>query len=332
MRLHRVLTLVGVMLLPACAQQDNASLRMAKNVTREDSPSLAGQSGEQEPVAFGSLLHGSSVHGQNFVQMKDGEPAKGQVEPKKAEPVERKIRYTATMQIICEDFAKAEEGLKAAIKAHKGLIAHSEATGAPGAPRTGIWRVRLPIPEFDAFREAVLALGRAEKDSRDSEDLTDVYYDLENHIKNKLSEEEALRKLLEKSGGEKIENILAIRRELEAVRDDINRKQGRLKLIANLTELTTVTVTLREKQKYDPTPPPDIAETPTFGMRIDRTFTTSWEAFVSFLQFLVLAVIAAGHWVALGAVVGGVAYVIARRRARMPVVTEVVEPTSPPAS
>jgi Domain of unknown function (DUF4349) len=246
-------------------------------------------------------------------------------------PAERKIKYTADLRMICDDFAKSEEYLLAAITKHKGLIAHSEMTATPGSPRSGQWRVRVPIPELHAFREEVRKLGEIAGDTLDSEDVTELYYDLENHIKNKLAEEESLRKLLEKSGGEKMENILAIRRELAEVRDDINRKQGKLRLLANLTELTTVTVTLRERQKYAPAPPPDIAEVPTFDMRIGRTFGASWDALVAFVQFLILAVVAAAPWLAIAAVVVGPAAVLTWRwRRTLPPVVQPVDPSPPP--
>ena len=119
---------------------------------------------------------------------------------------------------------------------------------------------------------------------------------------------------------------------LAQVRDYINRQEGKLKLLANLTDLTTVTVTLREKQKYDPAPPPSVAETPTFGMRVDRTFAGSWDAFVGFLQVVVLAVIAAGPWAALLAIVGVPAAMLARRRKRSVPTVAVVQPVPPPSA
>jgi hypothetical protein len=314
MKRSPLVLLVGLLPIPACADQ------LAPNQGR-----LA------HPAAPNAKMHAEEkFDARERVQHKDDALPQEQPAGKKAPPVERKIVYTATVQIICGDFAAAEDGLKAAVKAHKGLIAHSEVTSSPGTPRLGVWRVRVPIPQFNAFREAVLKLGDVEKDTQDSEDVTGAYYDLDNHIKNKLAEEEGLRKLLEKSGGEKMENILAIRRELAAVRDDINRKEGQLRLIVNLTELTTVTVTLREKQKYDPQGPPEILETPTFGTRISHTFTKSWDALVAFVQFVVLAVTAAAPWLLPLIVVGAVLYPLVRRRRQTPPpVAEVAQPAPP---
>lgn len=209
----------------------------------------------------------------------------------------RKIKHTATISLITDEFDKGHESLKQLVKTHRGYFANTETSGAPGAGRHGFWKVRVPVKEFDAFREAVLKIAEVEKNASDSEDVTEEYYDLENHIKNKLAEEESLRRLLEKIGDkEKMENILTIRRELSSVRDEIQRKQGRLKLLENLTEMTTVSVTIRERQKYDPAKGPDLAEIPTFGQRIGRTFGNSWEALSSFGQFLFLMVVGVTPW------------------------------------
>jgi len=257
-------------------------------------------------------------------------PAKkgGKLEP----PAERKMKYTADIKLICEDLPKAEEGLKTALKKYKGIVALSEVSGTPGVPRSGSWRLRVPVAGFEDFREAVLKLGEHEKNTSKADDVTDEYYDLENHIKNKLVEEESLRKLLEKSG-DNLQNILLLRDKLADIRDYINRQEGKLRVLANLTDLTTITLTIREKQKYDPTPPPEIAEAPTFGMRVSRTFNASWDAFVGFVQMVILAIIAAGHWVALLIVVAAPVVLLARRWKRaQPIVVELAQPSPPPSA
>ena len=125
------------------------------------------------------------------------QPGGGDVQAKKGggkenPPAERKIKYTADLKIICEEFPKAEEAMKATLKKHKAIVAHSEVSASPGAPRGGFWRVRVPVAEFDNFREAVLKLGEQEKNTADSEDLTDEYLRPgKPHIKNKRSEEDS---------------------------------------------------------------------------------------------------------------------------------------------
>jgi hypothetical protein len=242
--------------------------------------------------------------------------------------VERKIKYTADLRMIAEDFAKAEVGLKAAVKEANGFVANSEISGSPGSPRSGTWRVRVPVEHFNSFREAVLLLGEVERNTTDSEDVTEEYYDLQAHIKNRQAEEEALRQLLEKNANN-METFLAIRREMNQVRDDINRKQGRLKMLANLSDLTTIIVGIREKQKYLGDSPPETAETPTFAMRAGRTFTDSLQGLQMFGQFLALCAIGLAPWLPVLLAIVGVLWLAQRRSRAAQPTPPVAEQTAP---
>jgi hypothetical protein len=309
-----------------CADQHRKSIEGA--LTKKNLP------GAPEPADFVPTQDpGFAAIGTAEQDEPGGGAANGKKGGKQAAPVQRKIRYTADVRVICEDLPKAEESLKKAIKVHKGYIANSETTGSPGSPRSGFWKVRLPVSEFEPFCEAMCKLGEVEKNKEDTEDLTDAYYDLEAHIKNKLAEEKSLRDLLETSGKEKMEHLLAIRRELSGVRDDINRKVGKLKLLKNLTDLTTVSVTLREKQKYVGEKPPELVENPTFGMRVGATFRTSWDALVGFVQLALLAAIAVAPWLIPVIVAAVPVTMLARRwRKSLPAIGEVIEPAPPPSS
>lgn len=246
--------------------------------------------------------------------MRDGQAPAGPAAARQ----ERKIKYTGEVRVIAEDFDKAETGLKAAVKEAEGFVAMSEVSGSPGTGRHGVWRVRVPVERFDSFREAVRKLGELERNTSDSEEVTEEFFDLQAHIKNRQAEEEALRQLMEKSSNN-MENFLVIRREMNQVRDDINRKQGRLKMLANLTELTTVTVGIREKERFFADRPPEAAEQATFGMRATRAFTRSWDGLQGFCEFVLLCLIALAPWLPL-AIIGIVTtrWVLRRRRLVQP--------------
>jgi hypothetical protein len=250
-----------------------------------------------------------------FQNAADQDPVGGGQKKAQAEPP-RKIKYTSDVKMIVEDFAKAHEELKAALKESHAIVAHSEINSSPNTIRNGFWRIRVPVEQFDKFREALVKLGDEEKNTVDSEDMTSQYYDLEAHVKNRQAEREAIRKLLEKVGEHDIKQVLEVKRELNAITDDINRKEGQLRLWANLTDLTTINLTLREKQKYVTAPTPTIAETPTFGMRADKTWSDSWESFLGFCQAIALFVIAMTPWLPVILMIGLGVWLVGRRVAR----------------
>jgi hypothetical protein len=218
----------------------------------------------------------------------------------------RKIIYTANISLVVEDFAKAEQDLRQLVAEHNGYVINSEVQGTPGSPRFGQWKVRVPVEQFDTFRTAVSKLGELERTTTDSQNVTEEYYDTEARIKTQKAEEQSLLKLLEKSTG-KLEDILAVRRELSRVREEIERHQGRLQLLTKLTAMTTVTIILRERGSYVP------PEAATFSSTIAQTFFDSWNMLVGFLKGTVLVVVALAPWLGPLAVLGILAIVLRRR-------------------
>ncbi len=183
--------------------------------------------------------------------------------------------------------------------------------------RQGSWRIRVPVQEFEAFREAVLKIGEVEKATSDSQDITEEFADLEQHIKNKLAEEEGLRKFLEKTT-DKMESFLAVRRELNQLRDEIDRQQGKQKRQADLSEMSAINLFVRERQRYVPEKGPDPAETPTFAMRIRRAFTGSLDALAELGQGLAVAVVALAPWLPLLLAAAAACWFVRRRRLANP--------------
>lgn len=236
-------------------------------------------------------------------------------EPKKGDGPTRRIRYTAAINLITDDFPKAEADVVKVVRQFKGYVAHSDVVSSPGQPRHGTWRLRIPADAFDDFRDSLLKVSEVEKNTVDSEDLTEEYHDLEQHIKNKLQEEEGWRRLMEKAS-DKLDTFLAMKKELENVRDYIDRKQAKLKLLANLTDLATVNLKLRERQKFDPAAPPPLVETPTFWMRAGRTFTDSLNSLLTILQALGLLLTALLPWTPVLALSGVATWAFFRRRRR----------------
>jgi hypothetical protein len=231
-----------------------------------------------------------------------------------------KIIRTADLQFVVKDFEQAGEDLKRLIGEFKeGYLAHADVTGSAGAPRHGKWVIRIPVAQFEAFIEAANRLGVPQSSRIDSQDVTEEYYDLDTRIKNHKVEENRLLKHLERSTA-KLEEILAVEREINRVRGEIEQQEGRLRRLAELTTFTTVTVTIQEVKNYAPPQPL------TFSGRIVATFFESVDALKVFAQETTLLLVALAPWLPIIAVIAAVIWLVIRRRKSLRFVSS-VEPT-----
>ncbi len=194
---------------------------------------------------------------------------------------------------------------------YKGYVAASYVTGSPGSPRNGSWTVRVPVESFEPFMAAVEKIGELRSSKTDSEDITDKFYDLKAHIKTNKVEEEGLQKLLlEKAPTSKLEDLVAVRRELRAIRAEIEQQEGRLQRWDKESSLATVTLTLNDRVGYVP------ANSPGFGTVVGRTFTGSLDAMLTVGRGIVLTVVALAPWLVLLAIPGVPAFLVLRSRPR----------------
>jgi Domain of unknown function (DUF4349) len=91
----------------------------------------------------------------------------------------------------------------------------------------------------------------------------------------------------------KLEDILAVERELSRVRGEVEQMQGRLRFLANRTELSTITIEATEWKDYKP---PVAA---TFPTQLARTFFGSVENLSAFGKTILMVAVALAPWLPL---------------------------------
>lgn len=190
--------------------------------------------------------------------------------PAAATSIARKIIYDAQVDLIVDSVDPVARKVGTLVQQAHGYIAEQSVTGSPGSQRSMRWRFRIPVEQFDSFVDAIVALGELERNNRTSQDVTEQYYDLEARIKNKRVEEQTLTKILQERSG-KLEDVLKIEIELSRVRGEIEQFEGKIRVLENLASLATLTLNVRERDKYAP-PPPAVAD---FGTQIARTWDSS---------------------------------------------------------
>jgi hypothetical protein len=215
--------------------------------------------------------------------------AEGEKPLPSASALQRKIIYTAEVQLVVEAFDSIPAEVEALAKQFQGYVANSAVTGSPGRPRSGQWTIRVPVERYDAFLTAVRQLGEVHQVTTDSRDVSEEYYDLESRIRNKKKQESRLLELLADATG-KLEEVLSVERELARVREEIERMEGRVRVLDDLTALTTVTLRVSEIKDYMP------QEAPTYVTRVHRAWSGSIDRLVVTAQAVSIAAVAAAPW------------------------------------
>jgi hypothetical protein len=111
--------------------------------------------------------------------------------------------------------------------------------------------VRLPAQRFDEAFAAARALGRVLGESRQANDVTDEFVDLGIRIDTARKARDRLLEVLAKA--EKVEDILKIEAELRRLTEEIERMEGRRKVLVDQVALATLQVQLFA---VAPPPPP----------------------------------------------------------------------------
>ena len=197
----------------------------------------------------------------------------------------RKIIYDARVDLVVDSLSATEQAILRLITANHGFIAESDQASVTSTHRRAMWRVRVPVDQFDTFIAAVSRLGEVQKQHVGSQDVTAEFIDIQARIHNKQEEEKRLLKHLSDSTG-KLEDILSVEREIARVRGEIETVQGRLKYLADRTALSTVTIEASEIKDYQP---PVVASFPT---QLSRTFWSSVENLLAFGRGLLIVMVA----------------------------------------
>ena len=234
--------------------------------------------------------------------------ANGESDPEVPRAIDqRKIIYNANIDLVVDAFEDVPGEVQALVKKHGGFIANSSIRGSEGEPRTGTWTLRIPSANYDAFVAGSKSLGQVRSVTTDTREVTAEYVDLESRIRNLKTEEQRLNKHLQDSTG-KLDEILKVEREISRVRGEIERHEGRLNVLKDLTSLSTVTLTIQEIKDYVPEP----TEEPGYGTKVARTWNDSLGAFGQFMTGLSLAIVALVPWLILIVPIGVVAWLVIR--------------------
>ena len=159
-----------------------------------------------------------------------------------------------------------------------GYIANSSITGGRDQVRSATLEMKIPAARYDQAIGGLGGIGKVESVNTNVEDVGEEYVDISARVTNAKRLEERLVNLLATRTG-KLEDVLAVERELARVREEIERYEGRMRFLRTRAAVSTLSITVHE-------PVPILGQSPGDNPIIGA-FKQAWRNFVGFVAWVI---------------------------------------------
>jgi hypothetical protein len=202
----------------------------------------------------------------------------------------RKIIRNADYAIEVPLYAPAAKKLEELAATSGGFVADLQVERREERVESAVFVLRLPAAQLDGALRTIRDLGLVTNERVEAMDVTEAYTDLQARLDNAKASEARLIRLLAEATG-KLDDLLAVEKELSRVRGDVESLAGKLRLLADQVDLCTVTVRLR-------LPPLVVAEQPEPGFvgQLGQALTDSVTTLLGFGQMLIRLVVVLLPW------------------------------------
>ncbi len=163
----------------------------------------------------------------------------------------RKVIANAFTELVVDDTQKTVDAINELIDEAGGYVSQANLYRDTHGGRNllrGTLTLRVPASELESLMAQLETMAiEVRSKSIDREDVTDQYSDTEAQLRNLEATENELRELLEEvrsRPNSTSEDILAVHRDLTAIRGEIEQLQGRKNMLDNLIAMSTLNVTL----------------------------------------------------------------------------------------
>lgn len=227
----------------------------------------------------------------------------------------RSIIYTGDIAVRVEDVARAA-GQAAALATRYGGFVSGDERSADAEHATATLVLRIPSENFTTAVDQLGALGEEESRLIRTEDVTEEVVDLESRIATARASVARTRELMQQARS--ISDIVALEEELAARESRLASLEARQRRLADLTALSTITVTLFSQDAPAP-------EEPEQGFLAG--LRAGWDGLVASMHVLLTVLGVLLPWlVVVGAPAAAVTWWVRRRRAHRASPTPVGEP------
>ncbi|MFG2065479.1 DUF4349 domain-containing protein [Micromonospora tulbaghiae] len=153
---------------------------------------------------------------------------------------QRSIIYTGTMQVRVDDVEAAAREATTAVTAAGGFVGADRRSSRAAEARAAL-TLRVPADRFSAVIDRLAGLGRQERREIRTEDVTEQVVDLDARIATQRARVESARKLLARATS--VDELVRLENEVGTRQADLASLEARKRRLADLTSLSTITVT-----------------------------------------------------------------------------------------
>ena len=189
------------------------------------------------------------------------------------------IIRTGQASVEVDNVDQAAVKVRALAASLGGHVANSHFQGGEHNVRSATLELKIPAARYDEAVTKLSSIGEVESVNSTSEDVGEEFVDVTARVANARRLEQRLIQLLATRTG-RLEDVLAVERELARVREEIERAEGRLRYLRTRAATSTLTVTVHENE-------------PILGRAGDNpivaAFKAAWRNFVRFIAGLIAA-------------------------------------------
>lgn len=238
----------------------------------------AGQGGGIDGVAGGVAPKRGAPGSREERQSSEGTTVPAGSSPQAAADAVAMVIRTANASVEVKAVDSAMVRLRTLAQSLGGFVANESVSGGKEQPRTAMLELKIPAARFDQAIAGLNPLGRVEHVSISTEDVGEEYVDIQARIANAKRLESRLIDLLRTHTG-RLQDLLAVERELARIREEIERFEGRARFLRTRVSMSTLSVHLHE-------PAPLIGSQPGPN-RITHAIRMAWRNFVGFFAWLI---------------------------------------------